>query len=189
MDPEVARQAAIALGRWGTGAAVTMLMQRLKAVGTTIELEIEIVRALGWIGTAKALEALGHSLTLDHPSDRSILLSQEIVNILGRVTPDLKAAAAAILISGLQSNTPSFQHPRIRQLAALALGQLGAIQGLEPLIQLLADADLGVRLHTITALKQVGTPETIYQQLQAHLAAVNLSAALHQGITEALKEW
>jgi len=49
----------------------------------------------------------------------------------------------------------SDQSPSVKQAIALSLGQLGDMQAIDPLIQLLADADAGVKLHVITALKQL----------------------------------
>lgn len=65
----------------------------------------------------------------------------------------------------LQSNHPVIQEPRVRQAIALSLGQLGDMQAIEPLIQMLAEANTGVRLHAITALKQLA-PEMVQQQLE-----------------------
>jgi len=39
------------------------------------------------------------------------------------------------------------------------------MQAIDPLIQLLADADAGVKLHVITALKQLA-PQAAHSQLQ-----------------------
>jgi len=53
----------------------------------------------------------------------------------------------------------------VKQKIALSLGQLGDMQAIDPLIQLLADADAGVKLHVITALKQLA-PQAAHSQLQ-----------------------
>jgi len=58
----------------------------------------------------------------------------------------------------LKSSQPATQSPSVKQAIALSLGQLGDMQAIDPLIQLLADADAGVKLHVITALKQLAPP-------------------------------
>jgi len=46
----------------------------------------------------------------------------------------------------LKSSQPATQSPSVKQAIALSLGQLGDMQAIDPLIQLLADADAGVKL-------------------------------------------
>jgi len=63
----------------------------------------------------------------------------------------------------LKSSHPATQSPSVKQAIALSLG-LGDMQAIDPLIQLLADADAGVKLHVITALKQLAP--AAHSQLQ-----------------------
>lgn len=159
----VACACATALGRLGTDEATTALYQALMSPHTPITLQLEIVRALGWLGTAISLEYLGSCLN-QHPS--SATLAEEIVTVLGRIeAPSLSSLAAGMLMELLQSNHPVIQEPRVRQAIALSLGQLGDMQAIEPLIQMLAEVNTGVRLHAITALKQLA-PEMAQQQLE-----------------------
>jgi len=64
-------------------------------------------------------------------------------------TANLRVRAGEILIEMLKSSQPATQSS-VKQAIALSLGQLGDMQAIDPLIQLLADADAGVKLHVIT---------------------------------------
>jgi len=159
----VACACATALGRLGTDAAATALYQVLMSPHTPINLQLEIVRALGWLGTAIGLEYLGSCLN----QQASATLAEEIITVLGRVeAPNLSSLAVGILMELLQSNHPVIQEPRVKQSIALSLGQLGDMRAIEPLIQMLTEADTGVRLHAITALKQLA-PEIALAAIRA----------------------
>lgn len=182
---DVCAASAIALGRLGTDAAATALYQVQKSPNTPIKLQIEIVRALGRVGTATSLEYLHSFLN----QLESVTVWQEIVTVLGRVEqPDLTARATEILIEMLKSGHRATQSPSVKQAIALSLGQLGEMQAIDPLIQLLADADAGVRLHVITALKKLA-PEAAHWQLQQLATNSALAPELKQGVAIALAEW
>jgi HEAT repeat protein len=68
------------------------------------------------------------------------------------------------------------------------LGQLGNIEAIEPLIDLLTDNNEVVRLHIVAALKNL-VGETAYQQLQQLLNNPTLTPDLREGVTAALAEW
>ncbi|MBW4619450.1 MAG: HEAT repeat domain-containing protein [Cyanosarcina radialis HA8281-LM2] len=167
---EVCNAAAIAIGRMGTNEAVGVLFEVLKSPATPIPLQISIVRAISWIGTSAALEYLQPGLTFTSEE-----VCQEIVNLLGRwENPQLRTQATEILIHFLNSEPSIDRSPHIKQSVALALGQLGAERALTPLVQLLADPDVGVKLHAIAALKTL---------------ADNLTPELKEEIAIALQEW
>jgi HEAT repeat protein len=145
-------------------------------------LQIAIVRALGWQPTAESLGYLQQALSFTPPPVRL-----EIVRVMGRLsTPDLAALAAASLQSLLVPALDS--DPDLKQAVALSLGELGEPQSIPVLIQLLADPDLGVRLHAIAALKKLDA-ETARAQLQVLSQRDDLSPDLRQGIAVALQEW
>jgi len=181
---DVCAAAAIALGRLGTDAAANALYQVLKSPLTPVALQIEIVRALGRVATQTGLGYLRQALN----QLESVTLWQEIVTVLGRVEQPLTTRAAEILIEMLKSGHPATQHQNVKQAIALSLGQLGEIQALAPLIQLLAAPDAGVRLHAIAALKQLA-PEVAYRQLEQLATNQALASDLKQGIVIALSEW
>ncbi|HEY9812754.1 MAG TPA: HEAT repeat domain-containing protein [Candidatus Sericytochromatia bacterium] len=173
--------AAIALGRLGTDDAATALFSILKSPATPEILQLTVVRALAWINTSYSLDCLRQGLT-STPS-----VSQEIIMLLGRIEKPLKSQAADILIDFFNSEQLS-QQTSLKNSLALALGQLGEIKAINPLIQMLADSDSSVQLHAIAALKTLA-PQQAHQQLQQLAADPQLSVELKQGIAIALQEW
>jgi HEAT repeat protein len=181
LDWDVCCSAVIALGRLGTDAAASALYQVLHP--NTAAMQIEIVRALGKVGTANGLEYLRLSLN----QQLSATVYQEIATVLGRVEqPDLKAQAVDIAVQMLSSDSVA-QQESVKQAIALSLGQLREIQAIDDLIQMLADPDTGVRLHAIAALKQLA-PEA-HQQLEQMVKDKALAADLQRGVAIALQEW
>lgn len=181
---EVCRCAAIALGRLGTESAAQALLAALKRPHTPVSLQIEIIRSLSWIPTETALSYLSQGLALE-----SAEVHYEVIMALGRMeTPPLKAAATQVLISLLETDGVVNQSSQLKQAVALGLAQLGQLCALDPLIQLLADTDVGIRLHGIAALKQLA-PQAAYTRLQNRLNQTDLSVQLRQGIEVALQEW
>lgn len=175
LNLEVCRQAAIALGRLATPEAATALYEALKSEYMPENLAIDLVRALGWMPIVDALIYL--ECVFMTTSDEGIQL--EIVQTLGRVGENLRSQATAILLA-CPTRTPT-----VRQAVALSLGQLGDPNAIDPLIAMLADADEGVRLHVISALKTLDA-EVAYQKLGQIEAQ---ESDLKTGIAIALQEW
>jgi HEAT repeat protein len=184
LNISVCQQAAIALGRIGTDAAVDALSRAIVATHTPEILQIESVRSLARIGNPPACNALQN--LLDNPSRQASEVYQEIAIALGQWTdPPLKNLAAQALTQSL----PKFiSDPLIQQTIALALGQLQQPVAIEPLIQLLASQNAAVRLHAIAALKQI-QPQQTYQQLEKLQTSQEISPELRHGIAIALEEW
>lgn len=189
LNLDVCQQAAIALGRLGTPAAADVLFRALESpqggqpsrLLTPIPLQVAIVRALGWQPTPESLGYLQQALSFTPPPVRL-----EVVRVMGRLSsPDLLSSAAASLRS-LLPVLPA--DPELKQAIALSLGELADLQSIPALIQLLADPDLGVRLHAIAALKKLDA-ETALAQLQVLSQQDDLSPELRQGIAVALREW
>ncbi len=186
LNLEVCRQTAIALGRLGTPAATSALFQSLQSPNTPEFLAIELIRALGWVGTSEALHCLQRSL-IQLPLAPSV--RQEILTVLGRVEqPDQKHQATQILLDLLQREATFARSASARQAIALALGQLGDLAALNPLINLLADPQVSVRLHVISALK-ILAPEAAHQRLEQLVQSENSGSELGRGVAIALKEW
>ena len=185
---EVCQSAAIALGRLKTDAAAYSLFELLRSPTTPVELQIETVRALSWSETAVALEYLQQTLIAEVNNTNS-LVCQEIVTVLGRVEkPELKVKAAEIAIDLLASNHPVVEFAEVKQSLALGLGKLGDMRALDVLISMLGDADNSVRLHSLSALKQLGGGE-VRQQLESLVKQESLELGLREGIAIALQEW
>ncbi|PSB34031.1 HEAT repeat domain-containing protein [Chlorogloea sp. CCALA 695] len=173
---EVCCTAAVSLGRLGGDIATNALKSVLTSPLTPINLQLECIRALGRIETPLSLQYLRSCL-----NEHSFPVQQEVVKVLGQVQK-LKVIAGEILIEALQlSNT-------LTSAIALSLGRLGELQAIDPLINLLANPDTGVRLHTIAALQQLA-PVQAYQQLQHLNNDSKITSELTQGIEFALQEW
>ncbi|UBF23904.1 HEAT repeat domain-containing protein [Kovacikia minuta CCNUW1] len=189
LNPQVCQHAAIALGRMGTDRATEMLSDRLKSPYTAVSLQIEIIRVLGWVGTGAALNCLQQALFSLDQAEVNPTTFQEIVTILGRwADPTFRPHAAQILINALKSNHSAVSHPQVKQCIALGLGYLKQPQAFESLIQLLADEDMGVRLHTITALKTLDS-QASRQRLELLANQADLPESLKRGMAIALQEW
>lgn len=163
-SPEVAQQAAIALRRAGTEAAVISLgefllknlspnpldtLDTLDPKTNLFNLQIEILRQLGWIAQPLALEYLQQSLNHNAPE-----VWLEIVMILGRVETS-QPQACKILLQMLEPRHPGLARTEIRQAFASSLGQLKEPAGRDALNQLLQDSDRSVQLHSQFALKLI----------------------------------
>ncbi|MDX2228356.1 MAG: HEAT repeat domain-containing protein [Leptolyngbyaceae cyanobacterium bins.349] len=180
----VCQQAALALGKLQRDEAVPLLQRALLAPNTPLPLQLDLVRALSWIGTEQALISLAASLP-PQTSGLPLAVCQEILTLLGRwEAPDLKAIAAQTLITVL----PQIEASTLRRAIALALGELKQPIGLEPLIHLLADHDAGVRLHAISALKQLDSAAA-YTRLTELQTDPALSENFQVGVRVALQEW
>jgi len=154
---EVCCAAATALSRIGGDAATYHLFTVLISSHTPITLQLEIIRALVWVGTLSGLEYLQQALN----QTKSEILCQEIVTVLGRVEkPQLVTKATEILLELLKSQHPATEVPHIKSAIALSLGQLGSQQAISSLTILMKDSNEQVRLHAIAALKKLA-PELL----------------------------
>ncbi|NJL91832.1 MAG: HEAT repeat domain-containing protein [Coleofasciculaceae cyanobacterium SM2_1_6] len=146
LNLEVAQQAAIALRRVNTEAAVKILGEFLLTEPLPPSFQLEILQQLGWMDQPAALDYLQWGL--DHGAPHLWL---EIVTILGRVEVD-KPRACDLLGQLLTSNHPAITRSEIRQAIAASLGQLGEVAGRKILTQLLSDGVRSVQLHSQFAL-------------------------------------
>lgn len=179
---DVCQQAAIALGRSRMDEAAHALFEVIQSPATPVPLQLDFVRALGWVGTDQALDYLQQAL-----ADVSVECVHEIVTLLGRIEPPvLKARATQILLDFFDSPYPATTSVTVKQALAQALGHLGELSAMDALVRLLADPVESVRLHAIAALKNF---PTAHQQLEQLAIDENLSPALKQGIAIALAEW
>lgn len=178
----VCQQAAIALGRLGTDRACAELFKVLESPNTPVSLQIDIVRALARVETATALEYLQQALKLN-----LVAVWQEIVTVLGRVEqPSLVPLAAHILLDAIRMEHPVIQDSGVKQALIVGLGQLRDKTAIQPLIQMLADPDDGIKFHAIAALKKFPDARNQLEQLAAN---EQLTTALRQGIIFALQEF
>jgi HEAT repeat protein len=179
----VACQAATALGRLGSLKAVKALGESVASSHSPFQLHRNCLQALGQISTPEALIYLQKCMSLEN---QDILL--ETIRVLGSLTPPLADAAAAALIEFAMAHPTPVQYYELECGLAQALGQLKAVNAVQPLIQLLKSPDLKTRLHIIAALKKIDSQ--LAQQLLTELASqTNLSSDLKAGIAIALQEW
>ncbi len=179
---DVCQQAAIALGRLGTDEAADALFNVLKSPATPVPLQIDLVRTLGWMGSARTVDYLQQALI-----GASVECALEIVRVLGRLEePVLKAKAAQILIDFLNSQHPARQADTVKQAVAQALGELGDEGAINALVELLADPAASVRWHALAALKNF---PTVHPHLEQLVTNEQLAPALKEGIAIALAEW
>jgi HEAT repeat protein len=150
LNPEVCRQAALSLGRIGS-EAVEILFSVLESKLTPVWLQIELVRALSWSKSDRALDYLQQALAWTDE-----VVSQEIVSLLGREgLPNLKSKATQILVDYLHSGQAIATNLEIKKAIAMSIGELGGTAGITLLNQLAEDTEATVRLHAIAALKKL----------------------------------
>ena len=181
---DVCCAAAVSLSRMGCNDAAKHLFNLLISPQTPTKLQLETIRALSWVGTPSSLEYLQTAFN----QITSEMLWQEIVTVLGRVQKPQTTQAVEILLQILRSQHPATEIANLKSAIALSLGQLGEIQAIEPLISLLADSNVSVRLHAIAALKNLDG-EVAHQKLQQLANNAALTPDLQQGIAIALAEW
>jgi len=151
IDQDVCCAAAVALSRMGCDAAAQALFQVLISPNTPRKLQLETIRALSWVGTLSGLEYLQTALD----QLQTAVVWQEIVTVLGRVSGSLTDKAAEILLGMLQHKHPGVEIPSIKSAIALSLGQLGKMQAMSALTEMLTDKDVQVRLHASAAIKKL----------------------------------
>ncbi len=182
---DVCCAAVVTLSRMDCDEAAKHLFDLLISPQTPITLQLETIRALSWMGTPLSLEYLQTAFN----QSTSETVWQEIVTVLGQMQkPQLTTLAAEILLEVLRSQHPATNIANIKSAIALSVGQLGKIQAIEPLISLLTDSNVSVRLHAIAALKNLDK-QAAHQKLQQLANNAALTPDLQQGIAIALAEW
>jgi len=181
---EVCRAAILTLSQLGGDAAALSLFQVLVSPYTPVTLQIEVIHALSSMGTPGSLAYLQQALK----QSSSEIVWEEIVPSLGRVQQQLATQATEILLEILHLSHPNMKITNIRCAIALSLGQLGQVQAIEPLISLLAEPDLRLKLYVIAALKKLPGDVT-YKKLQELANNPKLTPNLRQGIELTLIEW
>ena len=149
--PEVARVAAIALGRLGTETAIAGLSEALESSATSTTLKTVIARALSWLDQTEALDALLVALF-----QVPLPVQLEIIETLPRFeAPDLRQRAGEALGDWLSQLLNDAQATAIKQAIALALGDLQPPNAQSLLQALTQDTDDQTRLYAEAALRQL----------------------------------
>jgi HEAT repeat protein len=150
---EVCCATVTALSRLGGDAVADCLFPVLISPSTPVILQLEIVRALSWMGTTSGLKylqtAFFHSL--------SPTVWQEMVIVLGRVKQsDLTVLATDILLELLENKHPATEINIVKSAIALSLGHLRMPKAIPALTLLLNESEPQVKLHAKAALKGLG---------------------------------
>ena len=157
----VCQRAALALGKLGQDQAVPHLERALCSPNTPLPLQLDLLRALSWIGSAIAIAPFKTVLTepaIAYPAP----VYQELLHLLGRwQTADLKPTALHLLTLALSQSPPIQADPQLRRTVAIAMGELRLPEAHASLTQLQADPDASVQLHATAALNMITTPDTL----------------------------
>ncbi|MGG6296144.1 HEAT repeat domain-containing protein [Leptolyngbya sp. AN02str] len=186
-DTTVCQQAAIALGRVGTTHAVKALQRALSLPYLALSVHVTVIRALGWIDTAAALQALSEYAAQPDTLPVEVLL--ELIAALGRVRkPSLTPDAAHCLINLLPKAATLPQPILIQQTIAQELGQLGEPVALEALLTLAAHPSMTLKLHALAALKKLDAASA-YERLQSLVSDPAQPITVQQELAIAIQEW
>lgn len=157
---EVCQQTAIALGRLGIDEAAEALFSLWESSVTPLPLQLQAIRALGWVESPQAIAYLKQIFLQDFTDsnqhlDSQLLIWQEVITVLGQVqSANLIPLATQLLIELQNSSLSAMNFAEIRQKLANSLGLLADPQAVDCLQSLLSDPDEVVRLHAIAALKK-----------------------------------
>ncbi len=206
-DAQVARESAIALGRLGGDFAAEILGKFLTQPAAT-RVKVAAVRALGWLDTPVATLYL--TTVFDCPFPLIMPeVRQEVVRSLGQTrSVALKSAAAKPLIDWLRSQNlaakeslndqpvgeiesdraTDFGPLTLNQTVISALARLGENEAIDTLIPLLADPDARIKMHALSALKQID-PRAAQAKIQNYLSNQAVSRELKAEITDTLTAW
>ncbi|USR91008.1 HEAT repeat domain-containing protein [Phormidium yuhuli AB48] len=152
LDVAVSQQAAIALSRVGTLEAIAALGRCLRSPQTPVPLNLEVIRALGWIERPQSIELLQTALSLP-----SLQLCLEAIRVLSQVKrKSLKPRAAKALTTWWNRHPPQRETPQVRQAIALGLGNFQQPETEAVVRSLLEDADETVRWHAQAGCEAMG---------------------------------
>ncbi|MGB3300247.1 MAG: HEAT repeat domain-containing protein [Phormidesmis sp.] len=191
----VACESAIALGRLGGRSGQHAAKEfAAESLGKFLmqpaasRTKVAAVRALGWLETPTATlhltTAFARPFPLIMPEVR-----QEIGRSLGQTrSTTLKPIAAQPLINWLQKQNANLDALSLKQTVISALARLGAVDAIDSLIPLLADADARIKMNALSALKQID-PKAAQAKIQNYLLNEAVSRPLKADITDTLKAW
>jgi HEAT repeat protein len=171
---------ALGLARLNDPSAVTVLTEVLDSPQTPTGLRSEVILALGWIGTRSAIASLATALTAAPPD-----LAQEILISIGKTEPE-RDYASQVLVDYLRSNRSG--HPAIvTQEIAAAFGNLGNLNTVPDLIELLGNPDDRVKLYTIAAISKISP--TLPAEILQLADRSDLPSTLQLGVRMCLSHW
>jgi HEAT repeat protein len=142
----VCETTALGLARLPDPEVVSVLTEVLVSPHTPNDLKSSAILALGWIGTRQAIDSFFTALV-----NTSINLAPEILTGIGK-TEQERVYASQLLVRYLHSQPHS---AIVKQEIVTALGNLGNIDTVPDLVELLRDPDDRVKLYTIAAISKL----------------------------------
>jgi HEAT repeat protein len=174
----VCEATALGLARLTDVRVVELLKQVAIDDRTPATLRAQAILGLGWIGTEAAITTLGSLLAIA-PAD----LASEIIASVSK-TEHERIYASQVLLAYLTTDRLSAS---LKQEIATALGNLGNIQAVSELVQLLGDPDDRVKFHAIAAMVKL-SPMMPAQILELASRA-DLEPELQSGVRLCLSHW
>jgi len=188
----VRRAAILALGRIPSDDAADLLYKALQSQSMPPVLQRDLIQALARTETAAGIAHLAaYAADLNPASSDDETLCSDIAVGLGRMeTAELIPSSVALLKQLLTGTTNA--NSAIRRAIATSLGRLGhggdPRSAVEILIQMLAGADVGTRLHITAALRKL-SPLDAPQRLAAIATSSQATDDLKQTARLALQDW
>jgi HEAT repeat protein len=133
----------LGLARLNDARVVGLLEQVAIDDRTPATLRDRAILGLGWIGTEAAIDTLGSLLAIATPD-----VASEIIASVSKTERE-RIYASQVLLAYLATDRLSAS---LKQEIATALGNLGNIQAVSDLVQLLGDPDDRVKFHAIAAM-------------------------------------
>jgi HEAT repeat protein len=175
LNLDTCRHCAQTLSRIATPAAALALHQALQPSSLPEPLGLDFLRALGWIEIPAALAYLMEAAKNSHLTLR---LRQEACYLMGR-----RPSARSHISQWLETYLPQ-SPPELHGAIVAALGQLGEVSAIMPLIDCLPEEDGHLRLHIMAALKAID-PDRAHQAL-SHTAKTQPDRL---SLQRAIQEW
>jgi HEAT repeat protein len=155
LNLDVCTATALGLARIPDPQVVEILTEVTRSPHTPDPLRSAIMLGLGWIGSKPALASLVEMLTTAPPHR-----AKEIIVSIGKTETEQQYASQQLVIYLHQGSSVGgkFEHSAIiKQEIAFTLGNLGNIDVVPDLMQLLDDPDDRVRLQTISTIAKLSS--------------------------------
>ncbi len=177
----VCSAAALGLARFPDPTVVDILTQVLVAQQTPAALKSSLILALGWIGSPAAIDSLAAILP-----QAPIETARVVISSISKTEHD-RIYASQALIAYFRQGEPEPYPAEIRQEIAAALGNLGNIDAVSDLVQLLADPDERVRLYAVAAISKLSV--SIPPEIRHLAAQPDISPDLASGLQMYRSHW
>ncbi|MFP4133842.1 MAG: HEAT repeat domain-containing protein [Halothece sp.] len=151
INGEVASHCAIALGRLGTVKALYLLYNYLNSSLTPEPLKKSLIQGLSHQETSQSCFLLLQSL-----QQQPLPIVQEIITVVGRWKSEEHKPQIVKTLRTVYDQTPTWQQEiTLKPALAVAMGNLGRVEGKDILQQLSQDKTPIVKLHAQAALKKL----------------------------------